>query len=386
MRLRTRIGAFRALVRADARELRRDRLVGASMLTMALVLLVIHTCMWLAFSVVGDAPRVDARGLTGAAAMPVAAQLEARGVLASSAGAANVLVRSEPAAASDAGGNGNGNGNGNDDRIVIEVTEAHVGWDPVWRALRSAGVPAGQIDTLGRDGEAMPDFLRLNLGTILIAALAAISLLGTTVPLVAARGRGTLQLLGTTPLPRGLFLLSRVPNRLSLVAFSVAGVTAIALARQSMEPTGIPRFLGTVMCAIVLLFGLAALFAARASNAESSQSLMAGVCFALVSSAGAVLPVGLLPEPLRLVSGLLPGGWLVESASADLAGTTPFLPVPVSWGLMLLTGAVCFAFAARRFEWAALRGVAVPGAASADASLSSTHSPLPHTLRRSHRD
>lgn len=366
MRFRTRIGAFRALVRADARELRRDRLVGASMLTMALVLLVIHTCMWLAFSVVGDAPRVDTTGLTGAAARPVTEQLETRGVLAPSAGAANVLVRSEPAAAGDAGGNGGGNG----DRIVIEVTDAPVGWDPVWRALRSAGVPAGQIDTLGRDGESMPDFLRLNLGTILIAALAAISLLGTTVPLVAARGRGTLQLLGTTPLPRGLFLLSRVPNRLGLVAFSVAGVTAIALARQSMEPTAIPRFLGTVLCAIVLLFGLAALFAARASNAESSQALMAGVCFALVSSAGAVLPVGLLPEPLRVASGLLPGGWLVESASADLAGTTPFLPVPVAWGLMVLTGAICFAFAARRFEWAAPRSVAAPGAASADASFS----------------
>lgn len=369
MQLRTRIGAFRALVRADARELRRDRLVGASMLTMALVLLVIHTCMWLAFSVVGDAPRVDTTGLTGAAARPVTEQLETRGLKAPSAATANVLVSSEHTDAGGAGDAGRGS-DGNDDRIVIEVTEARVGWDPVWRALRSAGVPAGQIDTLGRDGESMPDFLRLNLGTILIAALAAISLLGTTVPLVAARGRGTLQLLGTTPLPRGLFLLSRVPNRLGLVAFSVADVTAIALARQSLEPTAIPRFLGTVLCAIVLLFGLAALFAARASNAESSQSLMTGVCFALVFSAGAVLPVGLLPEPLRIASGLLPGGWLVESASADLAGTTPFLPVPVAWGLMVLTGAICFAFAARRFEWAAPRGVAAPGAASADASFS----------------
>ena len=338
MQPRTRAGAFRALVRADARELRRDRLVSLSMLTMALVLVILHSCMWLAFSVAGAAPRVDTTGLGGPTAARIDAALDA------------AELRVDQA---DAAPNTRVSGGAAGEHILVAVTEPRVGWDPVWRALRTAGVPAGEIDVVGRDDLPMPDFLRLNLGTILVAALASIALLGTTVPLVAARGRGTLQLLGTTPLPRGLFLLSRVPNRLGLVLVSVCGVIAIAFARQTIEAAALPRLLITVLCALVLLFGLAALFASRAAQPEASQALMTGVCFALVMSAGSVLPVALLPEPVRIASGILPGGWLVESLAADLAGMPPLLPVPVYWALMLLAGLGCGVAAARRFSWAA---------------------------------
>ncbi len=340
--------AFRALVRADARELRRDRFVGVSTLTMALVLLILHGCMWLAFSVAGATPRVDVSGLAGPHASAVATALdELRG-------------DGAPAANGPNGPNGPNDPNAPahtvrvqsaGERIVIAVDEPRVGWDPVWRAVRAAGVPAGQIDVLGRDGEPIPDFLRLNLGTILVAALASIALLGTAVPLIAARGRGTLRLLGTTPLPRSLMLLSRVPNRLALVLVSVSGVIGIAVLTRAMEPASLPRLLVSVCCALVLLFGFAALAASRASDPEASQGLLVGVCFALLASAGSVLPVTLLPEPLRIASGLLPGAWLVEPASADLAGTSPLLPVPAYWGLCLAAGLACFMLAARRFTW-----------------------------------
>ena len=54
------------------------------------------------------------------------------------------------------------------------------------------------IDAQG--GEA--DFIRSNLGVVLMAGFCSIALVGTTVPLVAMRERGTLRAFATVPLSR----------------------------------------------------------------------------------------------------------------------------------------------------------------------------------------
>lgn len=338
--------AFWALARTDASDLLREKLTWASMLTLMLVLLVIHTSMWLAFAVTGSAPRIAQHDLAAISAtpqlvLPHAAAISERlaPFVASGTGeVANTTLRI------DAAENGTG-------RVTVTLRESGIGWDPLWQALRVAGMPAGSIDVVAAEGEPMPDFLRLNLGTEFLAVLASVALIGTTVPLVAARERGMLRLLGTTPLSRRLFLASRIPARLALLLACTAGVAAIGLARRYTEVSALPRFAVTVACAAVMLFGVGAVFSARARNAEASQSLMAGISLALVFSAGAVLPAVILPTPARFAVGLLPGSWITEPASADLAGTTPLVPVPVYWALMLASGIVCFVLAARRFSW-----------------------------------
>lgn len=354
--------AFWALARTDASDLLREKLTWASMLTLMLVLLAIHTSMWLAFAVTGSAPRIAQHDLAAISAtpqlvLPHAAAISERlaPFVASGTGeVANTTLRVDAAAAeSTAAENGTG-------RVTVTLRESGIGWDPLWQALRVAGMPAGSIDVVAAEGEPMPDFLRLNLGTEFLAVLASVALIGTTVPLVAARERGMLRLLGTTPLSRRLFLASRIPARLALLLACTAGVAAIGLARRYTEVSALPRFAVTVACAAVMLFGVGAVFSARARNAEASQSLMAGISLALVFSAGAVLPAVILPTPARFAVGLLPGSWITEPASADLAGTTPLVPVPVYWALMLATGVACFILAARRFRWDAAPTAASP--------------------------
>lgn len=332
---------FWILARTDAKDLVRDKLTAASMLTLALVLLVIHTTMWLAFSVAGDAPRIAASTAASSTAASSTAAAPPSPELAAALAPFAVTPGAQPNTRVDVA----------DGRVAITKLEPGVGWDPLGQSLRAAGVPAGSIDTLEGDGEPMPDFLRLNLGTEFLAALAAIALIGTAVPLVAARERGMLRLLGTTPLPRWLFLASRVPARLLLVLVSAAGIAAIALGRRYMDAAALPRFAVTVACASVMLFGVGALFSARARNAEATQQVMAGLALALVFSAGAVLPPALLPAPAQVAIGVLPGGWVAQAAGADLAGLPPVLPVPAYWGLMLAVGASSAWIAARRFRW-----------------------------------
>ncbi|KUF06633.1 ABC transporter permease [Leucobacter sp. G161] len=344
--------AFWALARTDASDLLREKLTWASMLALMLVLLVIHTSMWLAFAVTGSAPRIAQHDLAAISATPQLVEPHAAAIteqlapfVASGTGeVANVTLRVDAAAESTAAENGTG-------RVTVTLRESGIGWDPLWQALRVAGMPAGSIDVIAAEGEPMPDFLRLNLGTEFLAVLASVALIGTTVPLVAARERGMLRLLGTTPLSRRLFLASRIPARLALLLACTAGVVAIGLARRYTEVSALPRFAVTVALAAVMLFGVGAVFSARARKAEASQSLMAGISLALVFSAGAVLPAELLPTPARFAVGLLPGSWITEPASADLAGTTPLLPVPAYWALMLVTGIACFMLAVQRFTW-----------------------------------
>lgn len=339
--------AFWALARTDASDLLREKLTWASMLTMMLVLLAIHTSMWLAFAVAGSAPRIAQHDLAAISATP-------QQVLPQAAAISEQLAPFVAAGAEDLPNatlrldakNENGTG-----RVTVTLRESGIGWDPLWQALRVAGMPAGSIDVVDTEGQPVPDFLRLNLGTEFLAVLASVALIGTTVPLVAARERGMLRLLGTTPLSRRLFLASRIPARLALLLACTAGIVAIGLARRYTEVSALPRLAGTVACAAVMLFGVGAVFSARARNAEASQNLMAGVSLALVFSAGAVLPAVILPTPARIATGLLPGSWITEPASADLAGTTPLMPVPVYWALMLATGLACFVLAAQRFRW-----------------------------------
>lgn len=351
MLTKTKRRAFRALVRTDASDLFREKLTVASMLTMVLVLLVIHTALWLAFAVTGSAPRIAQADLAALTASPHTAKIAAQlaPLAAGSQDDPNATLAMSTGAST---GNSTGD-NANTDAAAVTVTllDSRVGWDVLWQTLRAAGVPAGSITVIGVDGDPAPDFLRLNLGTEFLAVLASIALIGTTVPLVAARERGMLRLLGTTPLPRRLFLAARIPTRLALLLACTAGIIAIGIARRYTEVSALPRFAVTVSCAAIMLFGLGAVFSARARNAEASQNVMAGLSLALVFSGGAVIPTAVLPAPMRTVVGLLPGSWVTEPASADLAGTTPLLPVPVYWAFMLLTGVACFVLAARRFSW-----------------------------------
>lgn len=337
--------AFWVLARTDASDLLREKLTWASMLTLALILLVVHTSMWLAFAMTGAAPRIAQQDLAAISAsfqqaspqsVAITAELEPF-VVSGQADAVNATVRLSA--------------DSSPERFTVAILESGTAWDPLWQALRAAGLSAGSITVIGADGDPAPDFLRLNLGTEFLAVLASIALIGTAVPLVAARERGMLRLLGTTPLSRRLFLASRIPTRLAMLLACTVGIVAIGIARRYTEVSALPRFAVTVGCAAIMMFGIGAVFSARARNAEASQNLMAGLSLALVFSAGAVLPTALLPAPARVVVGLLPGSWVTEPASADLAGTTPLLPVPVYWTLMLVTGVVCFALAARRFSW-----------------------------------
>ncbi len=326
--------SFSQLMALDAREMVRFPLVGVSMLTMMLILLIIHTSLWYAFTMMGAAPRVL---VTGSEAPMISAELSGHDAITivteSGTPAANAQIALESS------------------RATVTLRESGVAWDPIWQALRAADVRADHIRVIDAAGDDVPDFLQLNLGTSLLAGIASIALLGTAVPIVGMRERGTLRLIATTPTPRWLYLVSLLPLRLALVAVTSTAIALIAIARRYADPGSMGVLTITIVCGSVMLFGVAALVAARAPNTDATQQTLVTVILALVFSAGGAAPLTLLPQPAQVVLGLLPGSWFVGAVNQTIAGVPTTIPVSVACALMLLVGGACALTATRRFRW-----------------------------------
>ncbi|MFK4791119.1 ABC transporter permease [Microbacterium sp. ZW T5_56] len=332
--LRCRTRSFSQLMVMDTREMVRFPLIGVSMVTMMLILLVIHVSLWYAFTMMGAQPRVV---VTGANAPTIAAELATEGIITTPAESGTHAVNSRVEVDADG--------------ATVTLLESGVAWDPIWQALRTAGLAAEHIRVIDSVGDEVPDFLRVNLGTTLLAGIASIALIGTAVPIIAMRERGALRLIATTPTPRWLYLVSLLPLRLALVTVTSVGIAIIAIARQYADPGAMGVLTVTIACGAVMLFGVAALVASRGANTDAAQQALVTVILALVFSSGGAVPLTLLPEPVRVGLGLLPGSWFVGTVNEAIAGMPAALPFAVAWALMLLLGGTCAVAASRRFRW-----------------------------------
>jgi ABC-type multidrug transport system permease subunit len=195
------------------------------------------------------------------------------------------------------------------------------------------------------------DMLGPNLGVLLMAGFSAIALVGTTVPIVAMRERGTLRVFATVPLSRLTFLLALLPVRVAIAAAEVAVVLVIVAVREGPHPLALLRLLITASLGLAMLLCVAFLAAARARSAESTQQSMAMVSILLVFASGGLLPEEIVPAPVTALMRVLPTTWFADAVRADAVGFTPFLPVPVLWLGMLLVAACALLVALRRFDW-----------------------------------
>ena len=141
---------------------------------------------------------------------------------------------------------------------------------PAWlgldRAIHELGIPTSNIAVIRTNGEFEVDILRLNLGAVLIAGLMAIVFLGTSVPLVSLRKRGTLRLLGTTPLSRLTFIISQSPVRFLIGVAEAAVIVVIAWVQGYVESFNLFRLAATLLIGLSMLFALAYLLASRSKS------------------------------------------------------------------------------------------------------------------------
>ncbi|SJN08952.1 ABC transporter, permease protein [Leucobacter sp. 7(1)] len=326
--------AFRALSRAYALALLRDRRQIMLMCTWFVMMFLAYAAAQFMVSG-GSAPAVVT--VTGASAdrAEAAAVLGRAGVAVVPAGeSATLEVHLSEGSA-----------------VLQLLTTPSVSWSGTARALEHMGIPLGQITALDAEGNIVPELLRSNLSAVLLVGILSVLLIGGSVPFVRLRSQGTLRLLRTVPLSPGVALAAFMPVRVALCV--AMGLVVVGTSVVLGSPLGVPtiRLIVTALIVILCATALAALFAARSASPESLENVMPLV---IMIAYGLLLTATFIPgmsPGWQWVVRALPTTWFVEAANADLIGTTPFLPVPVLWGMLLAVTAGIAALAVRRFRW-----------------------------------
>ncbi|MGD8167294.1 ABC transporter permease [Herbiconiux sp. P16] len=239
-----------------------------------------------------------------------------------------------------------------DTRAVVTLAYPHPpAWIEIERTIEGMEYPPTAIDVVRKNGTVETDILRINLSTVLIAGFMAIVFFGTSVPIVAMRRRGTLRILGTTPLPRMTFLLAQSPVRLGLGLAETAVVVAIAAVQGYTNPGQSGRLAMTMVIGLAMLFSLGFLLAARSRNPDLVAQLCGLIPVVIVLTSGTMFPLQGVPEPVIVLMRAVPTSWFMQAAGADIAGTAPFVPIPLLWAMMAAATCVCTVLAARTFVW-----------------------------------
>lgn len=217
--------------------------------------------------------------------------------------------------------------------------------------LGDSGVDDSLIDFRTPDGGVPFDPLKAALPTGLLMALMSTAFFGTATPLIALRTRGTLRLLGTTPLGRMTFVLAQAPVRLALVVVQLLILGAVAVVMDFMSFTDTLRLMGTGLLGALMLFAFGYLIAARLRNAEVVNGLLGLLMPVLLFFSGLFLPLSMLPSVITTVSDVLPTTYLVDAFNHDLNEAASVHSLTTDWLVLLAATAVFGGLAARLFRW-----------------------------------
>ncbi|MEY9951914.1 ABC transporter permease [Leifsonia sp. EB34] len=323
---------FRQLTLLSSRELLRNSKTMFSMAFMFFFFLILIFVIDLAIN--GARPAPVAAVTAGPQAAAVEKELDRRGVRLAddSTATAHITVEGDRA------------------RIVLATDDTPT-WKQLLSAVHAVGVPSSQILVTQASGESETDLLRINLSTTLALGFMAIAFTGTTVPLVALRKRGTLRLLGTTPVRRLSFIVAQTPVRAVIGIAEAAIIVGVAWWQGYAEAFGVVRLSVTLLLGLAMFLAFAYLFASRSSNPELTMNLTGLIPVIGMLTAGTIFPAELTPEAVRAVLNASPTAWFMQAASADIAGTEPCLPVYWLWVLMAATTVATGLVAARLFRW-----------------------------------
>ncbi len=225
-------------------------------------------------------------------------------------------------------------------------------WKELVAAVHSTGVPSAKIVVTDASGAPETDILRINLATVLVTVFMAIAFMGTSVPLVTLRQRGTLRLLGTTPVKRLSFIVAQSPIRFALGIGEALVIVLVAASQGYVESFNVLRLFVTLILGLAMLFAFAYLLASRSAHPDVITQVTGFLPVIVISSPRArCLPIDIFPDVVRYITYAFPSTWFMQAIGADIAGTDPFVPVYWLWLMMAGVGVAAALLAARLFKW-----------------------------------
>ena len=204
----------------------------------------------------------------------------------------------------------------------------------------------------GVGGSQVYDPLRYSLPGILVMAFTSLGMFGLATPLIMLRQRGTLRLLGLTPLSPLDFVLAQLVVRLILALVQLIVILIVSYILVGNIPfQNLPGiFLSAFLC-IVMLFALAYVLGEIIPSPEVAGGLMGGMMAPALMLTGILLPFSIMPDIVLTVARFIPLTYLGDALRQQIIGGTPIASLAVDDLVLFGTAVALIALAVRLFRW-----------------------------------
>jgi ABC-2 type transport system permease protein len=196
-----------------------------------------------------------------------------------------------------------------------------------------------------------PDFTKIVIPMALFLAVTSSALTVTAGPLAGMRAKGTLRLLGTTPLSRGRLIYTHVIVRVGMVTAQAVGLLAVALAVGAVSLRQIPGLLGITLLGMAMFGAVGYLLGGRLSSPDAATNIGTLIQLATLFLSGLTFPFALMPEEVVRVLTLLPSTFFADLMLTQIPDATPYHPAWLSVIVVAGTTAAAMLGAIRLFKW-----------------------------------
>lgn len=208
-----------------------------------------------------------------------------------------------------------------------------------------------QIQALTADGDEPFDPLRFGLPGVLVMAFSSLALFGTATPLIQLRQRGTLRLLGLTPLRRFTFIMAQVPARLTIGIVQLVIILIFAQATGLFRSANLGLTFLSALVSLLMLFTLGVLLGGLFRSVEVASGFLAGLMPVVLMLTGVILPLDILPAVFSRIAQFIPLTYVGDMLRFHLVGTKPTYPLLLDYAVTLASAIVFAGLASLTFRW-----------------------------------
>jgi ABC-2 type transport system permease protein len=185
--------------------------------------------------------------------------------------------------------------------------------------------------------------------TTIVLGMATMAVFLLPVALGGDRERGILRRLSTTPAHPGTLVAAHLA--VQLVVVTVATLAAVLVGRLAFSvpfPESLTWFVVSFALGACSLLAVGLLIGSMAPTANTGQGIGMLLYFPLLFCAGVYIPLEVMPDGIRTISGYTPAGAAVQALSDSWTGSTPDTSDLL---VMLLYAVVAGGLAVRLFRW-----------------------------------
>lgn len=207
------------------------------------------------------------------------------------------------------------------------------------------------INALLPDEPGAPDFTSMVIPISLFLAVTSTALTVTAGPLVEMRAKGTLRLLGTTPVGRARVVVTHMAVRAAMVVVQSVLLLSVAVALGVVPVAAVPAMFGITLLGLGMFGAVGYLIGGRLTSPNAAAHLANLFQLASLFLSGLTIPLWLMPAPVAEVLGLLPTTFYVDLMMSRVTGADPNHPVWLSVVVMVGVTVVVAWASVRTFRW-----------------------------------